>query len=89
MVFSAGRNNRFGHPAPVVVGRYRDAGAAMFRTDEDGAVLVETDGKTVWVRTWSGRSQEIRSVGGTQALAGTGTAVRANESPELLTSRDR
>jgi competence protein ComEC len=65
VVVSAGRNNRFGHPAPVVVGRYRTAGAALFRTDEDGAVVVETDGKTVWVRTWSGRSQEIRTSGGT------------------------
>ena len=55
VVFSAGRGNRFGHPAPIVVDRYRDAGAELFRTDEDGAVVMETDGVTVEVSTWSGR----------------------------------
>lgn len=55
VVFSAGRGNRFGHPAPVVVERYRDAGVLMFRTDEDGAVMLETDGRTVEISTWSGR----------------------------------
>jgi competence protein ComEC len=55
VVFSAGRGNRFGHPAPVVVDRYRRAGAQMFRTDEDGAVVLDTDGRTVEISTWSGR----------------------------------
>ena len=55
VIFSAGRGNRFGHPAPVVVARYRAAGASIFRTDEDGAVVVETDGKGAEITTWSGR----------------------------------
>jgi competence protein ComEC len=55
VIFSAGRGNRFGHPSPVVAARYRAAGALIFRTDEDGAVVVDTDGKRVEVRTWSGR----------------------------------
>jgi competence protein ComEC len=55
VIFSAGRGNRFGHPSPVVAARYREAGASIFRTDEDGAVVVDTDGKRVEVRTWSGR----------------------------------
>ncbi len=55
VVFSAGRGNRFGHPAPVVTARYRAAGASIFRTDEDGAVVVETDGKGAEITTWSGR----------------------------------
>lgn len=55
VVFSAGRGNRFGHPAPAVVDRYRGAGALVFRTDEDGAVVVDTDGRTAWITTWSGR----------------------------------
>jgi competence protein ComEC len=55
-VFSAGRNNPFGHPAPAVVSRYLNRGAAIFRTDRDGAVLVETDGREVTVRTRGGRS---------------------------------
>jgi competence protein ComEC len=54
-VVSAGRGNRFGHPAQAVLDRYRRAGAAMFRTDRDGAVTVETDGEAVEVTTYTGR----------------------------------
>src|SRR4029453_19159563 len=56
VIFSAGRNNRFGHPSPIVVGRYRSAKAVMFRTDEDGAIVLDTDGRMVRITTWaSGR----------------------------------
>jgi competence protein ComEC len=55
VVFSEGRGNRFGHPAPAVVARYRAANALMFRTDEDGAIVMDTDGKSVEITTWSGR----------------------------------
>jgi competence protein ComEC len=54
-VISAGRGNPYGHPVASVVQRYRDAGAAIFRTDEDGAITLETDGRTVWIRTFTGR----------------------------------
>ena len=40
VVFPVGYRNRFGHPHPEVVERYRALGAAMYRTDRDGAVLV-------------------------------------------------
>lgn len=55
VLFSAGRNNPFGHPHPTVTARYRAAGAYLFRTDQDGAVIVETDGRRVEIRTMSGR----------------------------------
>jgi competence protein ComEC len=54
-VVSAGRNNTFGHPAPDVIDRLEDAGATVLRTDRDGAVLVESDGASVSMRTWTGR----------------------------------
>jgi competence protein ComEC len=54
-VISAGRGNTFGHPVPSVVERYRNIGAAIYRTDQDGAVTVETDGVTVRVLTFNGR----------------------------------
>ncbi len=44
--------NPFGHPAPEVLGRLAAAGAAVYRTDQDGAVDVTTDGARVWVRAW-------------------------------------
>ena len=63
VVFSSGRGNRYGHPAPAVVERYRRAGAQMFRTNEDGAVVLDTDGSTVEISTWSGRRVTLRSPG--------------------------
>jgi competence protein ComEC len=54
-VASAGRGNHFGHPAPDVLERYRSIGAEIFRTDQDGAVMVETDGTSIDVRTFTGR----------------------------------
>ena len=35
-LISCGRQNRFGHPAPAVLARYRERGVEVFRTDEDG-----------------------------------------------------
>jgi hypothetical protein len=59
-VFSAGRRNPFGHPAPAVVDRYTAAGAHIFRTDSDGAIVMDTEGRTVSVwTTWSGRRELI------------------------------
>ena len=55
-VISAGRGNPFGHPVASVLERYRNIGAAIYRTDQDGAVIVETDGTTVRVTTFNGGS---------------------------------
>jgi len=60
-VFSVGRSNHFGHPAPDVLQRYRDVGAAIFRTDQDGAVMVDTDGTSLNVHTFTGRTLSLAS----------------------------
>jgi competence protein ComEC len=54
-IVSCGRDNRYGHPAPEALARYRAARVDVFRTDEDGAVALETDGREVQIATWSGR----------------------------------
>ena len=54
-VVSAGRGNHFGHPVPEVLDRYRRVGAEIFRTDQDGAVTVHTDGTFIDVDTFTGR----------------------------------
>jgi beta-lactamase superfamily II metal-dependent hydrolase len=36
-----------------VLERYRSVGAEVFRTDADGAVVVDTDGSRVDVRTFT------------------------------------
>ena len=58
-VFSVGRANHFGHPAPQVLQRYRDIGAAIFRTDQDGAITLDTDGYSIDVHTFTGRSLHV------------------------------
>lgn len=55
VIFSAGKRNPFGHPAPAVVARYRAAGAALFSTADDGAVVADTDGQRVVMWTWGSR----------------------------------
>jgi competence protein ComEC len=53
-IVSCGRQNRFGHPAPVVMRRLIAADVRPFRTDQDGAITFRTDGRTVHVHTWTG-----------------------------------
>ena len=60
-IVSAGRTNPFGHPAPDVVERYREAGALVLETARAGAITVETDGSAIQVRTESGRHLEYRA----------------------------
>jgi beta-lactamase superfamily II metal-dependent hydrolase len=50
-VISAGAGNEYGHPARVTLDRLSRTGAAVYRTDLDGDVTVETDGTSVRVRT--------------------------------------
>jgi competence protein ComEC len=62
-VISAGRGNPFGHPVPSVLERYRNIGAAIYRTDQDGAVTVETDGATLRTATFTGRKLTLTTRG--------------------------
>jgi competence protein ComEC len=62
-VLPNGYRNRFGHPHPEVLERYRAAGAGILRTDLDGAVHVVLKGQEITVaaerarrpRYWRGR----------------------------------
>jgi len=51
-VVSCGRNNDYGHPRPETLAALEAApGLAVYRTDEDGRVVVESDGHALSVRT--------------------------------------
>src|SRR5262249_46259890 len=55
-IISVGARNAYGHPSPETLTRLAAAGAAVYRTDRDGAVLLATDGRLLTVSTWaSGR----------------------------------
>ncbi|HET8575866.1 MAG TPA: DNA internalization-related competence protein ComEC/Rec2, partial [Methylomirabilota bacterium] len=57
-VISVGARNPFRHPAPDVLARLEAAGARLYRTDRDGAVIFETDGTTLSVTRWAARVTE-------------------------------
>jgi len=53
VVFTAGYRNHYGHPHPEIVERYRHVGAALRRSDADGALLLRfAPGTGVQVRAW-------------------------------------
>jgi len=56
-VVSCGLYNRFGHPHAEVIHRLQASGIDVFRTDRDGSVIVETDGRSLDIWTWSGRDR--------------------------------
>ena len=57
-VISVGARNPFHHPAPDALARLEAAGARVYRTDRDGAVILETDGATLSVTRWGARATE-------------------------------
>jgi len=57
-VISVGARNPFRHPHPEVLARLTQALATVYRTDRDGAVLMETDGVELHVTRWATRTTE-------------------------------
>jgi competence protein ComEC len=50
-VISVGAHNDYGHPSPSTIGTLAAfPGLALYRTDRDGRVVVETDGEHISVR---------------------------------------
>jgi competence protein ComEC len=52
-VISVGARNPFRHPSAEALGRLEAVGARVYRTDRDGAVILETDGRTLRVTAWA------------------------------------
>ena len=50
-IISVGKNNRFGHPAKEILDRLQRAGVRVLRTDDEGAVLVKTNGCRCTIKT--------------------------------------
>lgn len=48
-VISVGKDNCYGHPTEDVLGRLRDAGAKVFRTDMQGDIIAISDTKSVTI----------------------------------------
>ena len=59
-LIGVGRANPYGHPVPHVLERFKAVGTEVFRTDLDGQVTVSTDGRSLRVETFTGRSWEFK-----------------------------
>lgn len=51
IVITVGENNRFNFPNPIILQRYKDTGAALYRTDSHGAIEISSDGQTFHIKT--------------------------------------
>lgn len=56
-VVSVGADNRYGHPAKETLDRLKKQDIEVYRTDEDGAVSITTDGKTYAVERYRKREK--------------------------------
>jgi competence protein ComEC len=57
-VISVGARNPFRHPTADTLARLERAAAKLYRTDRDGAIVLETDGATLSVTRWASRQTE-------------------------------
>ncbi len=53
-VITVGKNN-FGHPSQEVIERLEDRNIKIYRTDEDGTVIIRTNGQEYWIKTLKGK----------------------------------
>lgn len=51
VVFSCGKDNRYGHPHPEVLERCRERGIKYYRTDEQGCITITTNGRSLRLQT--------------------------------------
>ena len=49
-VMQVGAKNRYGHPAPEILERFATFGIPVLRNDENGDILIESDGTTMHIR---------------------------------------
>lgn len=48
-IISCGVNNEYGHPHDMIINRLKGKGATIYRTDEDGTIVIKTDGVSLEV----------------------------------------
>jgi competence protein ComEC len=90
-IISVGRHNLFGHPAPSTIGTLQHFGVTVYRTDENGAVTVITNGAapTAQPTIQDDTSQRRRwsaSPTNTATKVSTSTATRLNPNTKSLRS---
>lgn len=51
-ILTTGYRNRFGHPREGIVARYQQAGSHIYRSDKDGAILLDFSSNGINVHVW-------------------------------------
>ncbi|MBU0474421.1 MAG: DNA internalization-related competence protein ComEC/Rec2 [Bacteroidetes bacterium] len=51
-LISAGQNNSFGHPTKMIVDRFTKSKVKLYRTDIEGAIILQSNGETVRKVNW-------------------------------------
>ncbi|MET1232744.1 MAG: ComEC/Rec2 family competence protein [Candidatus Limnocylindrales bacterium] len=74
-VVSAGAKNPYGHPTRQALDRLAAVGARVYRTDTDGSVTIDTDGRDLRVRASGGRSRT--AIDGARSLVSAASAAAA------------
>lgn len=49
-IITVGKNH-FGHPSQKIIERLEDGNIQIYRTDEDGTIIIRTNGQEYWIRT--------------------------------------
>ena len=52
VIVSVGKFNKFHHPSPKVIQRFKNLGIMIHRTDEEGAIIFESDGRSISRVNW-------------------------------------
>lgn len=52
-IISVGKNNNYSHPSKEILKEIEDVGAKIYRTDENGTILLTSDGKTYSIQTFT------------------------------------
>lgn len=73
-VISVGADNSYGHPTDDTLSRLRDADVTVFRTDLQGDILCESDGKEVTFTTEKTADQDAIMTAGTSSSSSSGSS---------------
>ena len=84
-VISCGEGNSYGHPHAEVLNRFRSMGIQVFRTDEQGSVIAESDGTGI---TWNCAPSESWQTGERTKNAQTGVETQPANETDAAAAQD-
>ena len=81
-VISAGEGNSYGHPNAETLNKLRAAGVSVFRTDEQGSIIAQSDGSTI---TWNCSPSESWQAGEPTGSSDRAGGASTGDSSDIVT----